>query len=113
MILGTPVRRIHGKYLTDDEMIDYYSNLARQYGDLKATYKNAICLAMDEGHIYEALFRFLAELPFRGPEEYSEGDYTCQCQVNGDFAWFQGYETISFQGQCIYECYFHGDVIKK
>lgn len=257
---GVHVRAVDGKCLTDDEMMAYYSGLAREYGDLTAAYKNAICLVMDEEHIYEAMepsmesekflitekphairkqgfpldslsiditsgkyyydlpdealdevavedgflefFRnlflvpflirakketyagkgaetsstrpqshdliyqeddymyydtylggeqfageeaiwicenpywsmnyagrvvgehfsgdFLKEAlyyvphdkPFRGPEEYLDGDYVYQCQVNGDFTWFQGYETISFQGQCIYECYFHGGVIK-
>lgn len=49
------VRTVHGKYLTDSEMLDYYSGLAREYGDLTARYKNAICLVMDENHIYEAM----------------------------------------------------------
>lgn len=30
---GMYVRRVNGKRLTDDEMIDYYSNLAKTYGD--------------------------------------------------------------------------------
>lgn len=29
---GMYVRRVNGKRLTDDEMIDYYSNLAKEYG---------------------------------------------------------------------------------
>ena len=29
---GTHVRRINGKELTDDEMIEYYTNLVREYG---------------------------------------------------------------------------------
>ena len=60
----------------------------------------------------EALLHVPATMPFRGPEEYANGDYTYQCQVTGDFEWFQGYETISFQGQIIYECYFHGSIIE-
>lgn len=30
-------------------------NLARQYGGLTAVYKNAICLVIDDEHIYEAM----------------------------------------------------------
>lgn len=30
---GMYVRRVNGKRLTDDEMIEYYSNLAHEYGD--------------------------------------------------------------------------------
>lgn len=52
---GVHVRTVHGKYLTDEEMLDYYSGLARKYGDLTAVYKNAICLVMDGEHIYEAM----------------------------------------------------------
>lgn len=31
---------------------------------------------------------------------------------SGDFEWFQGYETISYKDEIIYECYFHGSIIK-
>lgn len=30
---GTHVRRVNGKELTDDEMIEYYTNLVKQYGN--------------------------------------------------------------------------------
>ncbi len=46
------VRRVGGKELTDEEMIAYYASLAKQYGRLTAHYENAICLVLDEQHIY-------------------------------------------------------------
>lgn len=52
---GVHVRTINGKYLSDEEMIEYYSNLARQYGNLTARYRNAICFIMDGTHSYEAM----------------------------------------------------------
>lgn len=52
---GVHVRMVGGKCLTDNEMLDYYAKLAEQYGDLVAKYKNAICLVMDETHVYEAM----------------------------------------------------------
>lgn len=52
---GTYVRRVNGKILSDDEMIEYYSSLAKKYGTLTARYKNAICFVKDENHIYEAM----------------------------------------------------------
>ncbi|MDE6314004.1 MAG: hypothetical protein K2M46_10405 [Lachnospiraceae bacterium] len=52
---GVHVRTIQGKYLSDQEMLSYYSNLAEKYGDLTAWYKNAICLVLDHKHIYEAM----------------------------------------------------------
>lgn len=52
---GVHVRTVGGKYLTDDEMRTYYSGLAAKYGDLKAYYKNAICLVLDEKHVFERM----------------------------------------------------------
>lgn len=52
---GVHVRNIRGKCLTDEEMIAYYAGLAVKYGDLTASYRNAICLVMDQEHIYEAM----------------------------------------------------------
>ncbi len=52
---GVHVRNVKGKHLTDDEMIAYYGGLAEKYGDLTARYINAICLVMDESHIYESM----------------------------------------------------------
>lgn len=46
---GTHIRRVNGKELTDEEMIIYYSNLARNYnGKLIGKYKNAIYFIVDE-----------------------------------------------------------------
>lgn len=51
---GVHVRRVNGKELNDEEMIEYYSNLALKHGGkVKARYKNAICLVIDEDIIYE------------------------------------------------------------
>lgn len=52
---GVHVRNVNGKYLTDDEMIDYYSGLVKIYGNLVARYRNAICFVQDDTHIYEAM----------------------------------------------------------
>ncbi len=41
--------------LSDEQMIEYYSGLVKQYGNLMATYKNAICFVLDENHIYESM----------------------------------------------------------
>ena len=60
----------------------------------------------------EALLNVPFEKPFRGPDSYIDGDYTYRCDVSGTFEWFQGYETISYKGNEIYECYFHGGMIE-
>ncbi len=52
---GAHVRSRGGKYLSDEEMIAYYTGLVRRYGRLTARYRNAICLVMSEDRIYEAM----------------------------------------------------------
>lgn len=60
----------------------------------------------------EALLHVPEDMPFRGPSVYENGDYAYRCTIDGDFEWFQGYETISYQSRVIYECHFHGSIIK-
>ena len=59
-----------------------------------------------------ALLRGTPDMPFRGPREYHEGQYTYRCSVTGDFTWFRGTETIAYQGRTMYECLFHGGSIR-
>ena len=60
----------------------------------------------------EALLRVPEELPFCGPEYYKSQDYVYTCEVEGDFTWFQGHEVITYQGQNIYDCFFHGSLVE-
>lgn len=60
----------------------------------------------------EALLHVPFDAPYRGPMAYAHGEYAYQCAVTGTFGWFQGKESISRQGTDIYECYFHGGLIK-
>ena len=51
---GVHVRNVEGKHLSDDEMIEYYSSLARRFGGrLTARYKNALCLVMSDDEVYQ------------------------------------------------------------
>jgi len=62
---GVHVRRVGAQTLTDEEMIEYYGNLAETFGGvLTARYKNAICLVMDEENIYEHMADDIASEPF-------------------------------------------------
>lgn len=49
----------------------------------------------------------------RGPENHHVGDYTYHCQYNGSFEWYQGYECIYYEGTKVYECHFHGGIVKE
>ena len=60
----------------------------------------------------EALLRVPESMPFRGPERYEDGDYAYACAAEGDFEWFQGRETIRYRGEVVYECFFHGGLIR-
>lgn len=60
----------------------------------------------------EALRAADTKMPYRGPELYQSGEYTYRCKVTGDFTWFQGNEEI-YQGDYkVYECVFHGGLLK-
>lgn len=61
---GVHVRTVKGRHLTDQEMLEYYGGLARKYGDLRARYKNAVCLVLDRRRIYESMDDSLASKEF-------------------------------------------------
>ena len=61
---GVHVRTVNGKYLSDGEMLAYYSGLAQKYGDLTARYQNAICFVRDREHVYEAIEKSMESKPF-------------------------------------------------
>lgn len=60
----------------------------------------------------EALRKADVNMPYRGPEYYQAGEYTYKAKVSGDINWFQGYEEIYWQNEKVYECYFHGGVLR-
>ena len=60
----------------------------------------------------EALRQADKKMPYRGPEFYQSGEYTYKCNVTGTFAWFQGYEEIYCAEEKIYECVFHGGLLR-
>ena len=62
---GVHVRRVGGKNLTDEEMIDYYSSVAERLGgEVTAWYRNAICLVINANEIYEYMDDDIASAEF-------------------------------------------------
>lgn len=62
---GVHVRRVNGKSLTDEEMIAYYSSLAKKYGgSVIARYKNAICFVLSETETFEYMGEDIHSEPF-------------------------------------------------
>jgi hypothetical protein len=60
----------------------------------------------------EALSNVPADMPFRGPNEYRNGNFVYRCCVDGGFEWFIGSEQIFYNEEKVYECMFHGGIIK-
>ena len=51
---GVHVRRVNGKRLSDNEITGYYAGIAAKLGGKAvARYRNAICLVLSDGEIYE------------------------------------------------------------
>lgn len=61
---GVHVRRVNGKRLNDEEMIDYYASIAKERGDYQAYYYNAICFIKNDLEIYESMDPSLCCSPF-------------------------------------------------
>ncbi len=60
----------------------------------------------------EALLLRSFEKPYRGPDIYNNGSYTYHSNVTGDFTWFQGREEIFYGNIKVYECVFHGGIVR-
>ena len=60
----------------------------------------------------EALLHVPHDRPFRGPAVFEKGGYRYHCISDGEFSWFHGYEEIFYQQERIYECRFHGGLIR-
>ena len=60
----------------------------------------------------EALRAATPDMPYRGPATYQAGEYTYKCTVSGDIVWFQGQEEIFCNQDKVYECCFHGGLMR-
>lgn len=60
----------------------------------------------------EALLLRPIEKPFRGPEIFKNGNYTYHNSVDGEFTWFQGKEEIFYDNLKVYECIYHGGIVR-
>ena len=67
---GIHVRRINGKELSDDEMIQYYASLAKRCGGkITGRYRNAIYFILDENPHYSSMDMSIATEAFILTEE--------------------------------------------
>lgn len=67
---GLFIRRVNGRELSDEEMIDYYSTLAKKHkGLIKAVYKNAIYCRLTDNITFEKFDRDISSMEFYICEE--------------------------------------------
>lgn len=60
----------------------------------------------------ECLMQVPKEYPYRGPMVYQKGENKYHCVIHGEFEWFKGYEEIFYNDTKVFECIFHGGMIK-
>ena len=60
----------------------------------------------------EALRAATMDMPYRGPHFYQSGEYSYTAKITGDISWFQGLEEVFYHNAKVYECFFHGGLIK-
>ncbi len=60
----------------------------------------------------EALRKADSATPFRGPEYYQSGEYTYKSSTTGSVEWFLGSEEIFCGDVKVYECFYHGGLVK-
>ncbi len=61
--------------------------------------------------LQKALMKIDALRPFRGPENFKEGEYEYTMEVNGDIRNFRGQEKITFQGKVVFVQNFIGGLV--
>lgn len=66
----------------------------------------------DKNFLREALHASTIKMPYRGPEFYQSGEHIYHCKIIGQFSWFQGREAIFRNQEKIYECFFHGGILR-
>lgn len=68
--------------------------------------------SVSAGDVYHFLQKAMqhvsAERPFRGPDEYEEGDFLYKDASEGNLSQFSGEETIFFQNKQVYLLMYHG-----
>lgn len=75
-------------------------------------YGRVLAAGFEGDFLKEALLNVPAEMPYRGPAEYTKNDLKYKCSVTGNFEYFKGYEAIYNEDHKVYECRFHGGIIK-
>jgi hypothetical protein len=60
----------------------------------------------------KAMRNFDDEMPFRGPENFKDGDFEYVFKIEGDYTYFTGREAILYKGEEIFFQDVMGELIK-
>ncbi|MFA6089341.1 MAG: DUF5680 domain-containing protein [Candidatus Woesearchaeota archaeon] len=62
----------------------------------------------------DALKKVDSSKPFRGPENFSKGEFVYESKVVGDVTWFKGFEKVKFKGKVVFsQDYIGGLIVQK
>lgn len=75
-------------------------------------YGRVIDEAFNGDFLKESLMLVDHESLFRGPSLHINGEYTYHCSYDGDVNMFNGKEEIYYNNTKVYECVFHGGLVK-
>lgn len=80
-------------------------------------YGRVVSVKVDVRQVYQFLQKAMRlvkiERPFRGPNDFREGEWKYRDESNGTIDKFEGIETIYFQEEKVYELKYHGGKIGK
>jgi hypothetical protein len=105
-----------GHYFAPGQEVVYYKNkpvwamaytggmLVEHHGDSRLTKKTISFLK-------KALLAMDSSSPYRGPENYCDGDFAYKSKITGDIKYFSGIEQIFYKDKLVFEQKFMGSII--
>lgn len=81
--------------------MNYYGKIISKITSAKSVYQ----------FLQEALKKVAGDKPFRGPNNFEQGDFEYFNKTEGTLENFQGEETIFYKKQLIYQLKYHGGLI--
>ena len=64
------------------------------------------------GFLKTCMKKLPVDFPVRGPKEFEKKDFRYENKWKGDLESFVGKEIIFYKGEKVYECNYHGGLIK-
>ena len=71
-----------------------------------------VSLSQVYGFLRAALRQVTGERPYRGPSHWREGVFVYTDDSQGDIEWFWGIETITREGQSVYQLRYSGGLLR-